>query len=259
MEAFLLKLVATPILAGGASLAGRRWGAEVGGWLLGIPFTSGPIVFFLALTPGPHFAAQAAIGVLAGTASQAAFALAYARVAVLGGGWAPSIVAASAAFLAVTAALNALRPELLPAFALAIAAAVIAIVLMPRARDASAAAPPLPWWDIPARMVVATAFVIALTEAAPALGSRLAGLLSPFPVYATVLSVFAHRLTGPASAVAVLRGLLAGLFGFALFFVTVALTLESRGIAFAFAVGLVIALAAQGVSLAIAHRYRFHR
>jgi hypothetical protein len=43
--ALALKLVLTPVLVGAASLAGRRWGSAIGGWLIGIPFTSGPIAF----------------------------------------------------------------------------------------------------------------------------------------------------------------------------------------------------------------------
>jgi hypothetical protein len=61
-----LKLVLTPLLVGLASLAGRRWGPEIGGWLLGAPFTSVPVAFFLALSPGQRFAATAALGIMAG-------------------------------------------------------------------------------------------------------------------------------------------------------------------------------------------------
>jgi hypothetical protein len=256
VENLLLKLVATPILVGAASLAGRRWGGEVGGWLIGIPFTSGPIVLFLALDAGTHFAAQAAVGVLAGTVSQAAFVLGYAWVA-LRAGWAPSLAAASAAFLLVTVVMNRFQFGAVVAFGLAIGSLVLALAVMPRVRGARSEPRRLPWWDIPARMVVATAFVLALTAAAPGLGPRLAGLLAPFPLYATVLSVFAHRLEGAAAAIAVLQGLLAGLFAFALFFFVVAVTLEPRGIAFAFIAALLVALAAQGVSLAATRRFRF--
>src|SRR5918992_6278593 len=78
VESLILKLVVTPALIGAASLAGRRWGAAVGGWLVGIPFTSGPIAFFLALDHGASFAASASVGMLVGTISQALFCLAYA-------------------------------------------------------------------------------------------------------------------------------------------------------------------------------------
>ena len=248
MEALVLKLVLTPVLVGAASMAGRRWGGGVGGWLVGIPFTSGPIAFFLALEPGPHFAADAAVGILAGTVSQAAFALAHAWVA-LRAGWPASLAAAAVAFLAVTAVLKLAAAALSVTTVLVLASLVLAIRVMPRARAHDEPAPRLPWWDIPARMLLATAFVIALTEAAPALGSRLAGLLAPFPLYATVLAAFAHRLQGAEAAIAVLRGLLLGLFAFAAFFISVALLLVPAGIAVAFAVAVAAAIVVQAGSL----------
>jgi hypothetical protein len=249
VEVFLLKLVLTPVLVGAASVAGRKWGAEVGGWLVGIPFTSGPIAFFLALDPGAHFASDAAAGILAGTACQVAFALAYAWIA-LRAGWTVCLAAATVAFLAIAAVLDVLRLNLAVTFTIALGSLLIALALMPRRRVARAGAGAPPWWDIPARMVVATIFVIALTSAAPALGAHLAGLLSPFPIYASVLTVFAHRLQGGDAAVGVLRGLVLGLFGFVAFFAAVALLLVPDGIAIAFSVALALALVVQAGSLA---------
>jgi len=72
-----VKVVVTPLLIGGASLAGQRFGHHVGGWLVGLPLTSGPVAFFLATEQGMAFARGAAVGMLAGTSSQVAFALAY--------------------------------------------------------------------------------------------------------------------------------------------------------------------------------------
>ena len=157
--------------------------------------------------------------------------------------------AAAAAFFAFTAVLRLANPGLPLSLAAALVSLVIAIFLMPRRTRSIADAAALPWWDIPARMVVATVFVVALTSAAPALGSRLAGLLSPFPLYATVLSVFAHRLQGAGAAIAVMRGLLLGLFAFTSFFLCVAALLVPAGIVVAFAGALAAALAVQTVSL----------
>ena len=81
MNSLLLKIFVTPTLIGSASLAGRRWGHSISGWLVALPLTTGPITFFLALTHGTSFAATAAAGTLAGGFSQAAFVLCYARLA----------------------------------------------------------------------------------------------------------------------------------------------------------------------------------
>lgn len=254
MGTLILKLTLTPLLIGGASLAGRRWGAEVGGWLVGIPFTSGPIAFFLAMGPGVHFASDAAVGIMAGAASQAAFALAYSW-ASLRFGWAACVGAATLAFAIATAVLAVIRTGPAVTLLLAVLSLVIGLAVLPRRQRKPAPSPaPSPWWDIPARMVVATAFVLALTGAAPMLGARLSGLLSPFPVYGAVLAVFAHRLQGVSAAVGVMRGLLLGLFSFAAFFAVLAMLLVPGGIAIAFTVAIAAALVLQAASLFIGRR-----
>lgn len=251
-----LKLVLTPLLVGLASLAGRRWGSEIGGWLVGIPFTSGPIAFFLALSPGPRFAAAAAAGIMAGTASQAVFCLLYSWVASRGGAWGPSLIVATAGFLAATFLLNLVLVPTWIAFAAMIAVLVVSIALMPGRGNSGHESLAFPRWDIPARMGVATAFVVALTAVAPLLGPRLAGLVAPFPLYATVLATFAHRIQGAAPAIGVLRGLLLGLFAFAAFFLTLAELLVGQGIALAFAAASLAVLLVQGASLAVGRRLR---
>jgi len=100
-------------------------------------------------------------------------------------------------------------------------------------------------------MAVTTALVLGLTGLAQALGPRLAGLLATFPLYATVLTVFAHRLEGPNPAVEVLRGLLLGLFSFAGFFVVLGGLIERVGVAPAFAAAGALALLVQAASLVL--------
>ncbi len=141
MDILVLKLALTPMLIAAASLAGRRWGPGVSGCLVGLPLTSGPVTFLLALSEGTGFAA------------------------------------------------------------------------------------------------------------ATALGPRLTGLLSPYPVFATVLAIFAHHLQGPRSAVSVMRGTLLGLFGFAGFFLVLSALIESAGIAPAFTAAVAVSLALQVSSL----------
>ena len=77
MDNLTLKLVVTPALIGAATLAGRRWGQSIGGWLVGLPLTTGPVAFFIALDHGESFAAAAVVGSLAGAVAEVAFRLAY--------------------------------------------------------------------------------------------------------------------------------------------------------------------------------------
>lgn len=253
VDTLALKLVLTPALIGAASLAGRRWGPAVSGWLVGLPFTSGPVTLFLALEQGSSFAASVAAGTLLGTAAQAAFCLAYASLPPRAT-WRLSVAAGAVGFAGVGLVLQRLAPALLPAAALALGALVVALALMPRAAPARGPAASRPRWDLPARMVLATALVLSLTALAPALGPRLTGLLSTFPVYASILAVFAHVLEGRPAGLAVLRGLLVGLFAFAAFFVVIAASIERAGVAIAFAAALALALAVQAASLRLVRR-----
>jgi hypothetical protein len=157
------------------------------------------------------------------------------------------VVSASAAFALVAGALQLLA---LPFGALAIGAfvsLVIALVALPAATS-RAVVVLSPRWDLPARMVIATALVLTITGLAALLGPRLSGVLASFPVYAAILTVFAHR-AGPGPAVQVLRGLLMGLFAFAGFFVVLGVLIERVGMAIAFAAAITCALAIQAMSL----------
>ena len=245
MDTLVLKLVVTPVLIGAASLAGRRWGQAVSGWFVGLPLTSGPIALFVALDHGAGFAAATAVGALAAATAEAAFCLAYAHTARRGR-WPLCLASACLAF-SVTAVI--LRPLTLPVIAVAaivFATLVLALRVMPAGSESPPAPPPR--WDLPVRMVTATLVVVAITEAAPALGPKLSGVLGAFPVYAAILTVFGHR-SGAASATQVLRGLLLGLFGFAGFFLVLALLIERAGLVLAFAGAVATTLAIQTVSL----------
>jgi hypothetical protein len=248
MATLLLKLLLTPLLIGLASLAGRRWGPAVGGWLVGLPLTSAPVAVVLTAEHGTDFAAAAALGILGGVASQAVFAVAYACVAELRGMWATLLVSL-VAFAACTVVLWRAPLPLVGMCAVAVIVLVAALAVLVRAAPSLAApvAVPLPRWDLPARVVLATAFVVLVTAVAGALGPRLSGLITPFPIYAAVLTLFAHRLLGPSAAVATLRGLVLGLFAFVAFFVVLAMALPRIGWA-AFAVAALAALAVQGLS-----------
>ncbi|MHB8779037.1 MAG: hypothetical protein ACYC6R_14960 [Anaerolineales bacterium] len=70
-----------PLIIGTASYAGRRYGPSISGWIVGMPLTSGPVIFFLALSHSASFAANAALGVLSGGLSLVAYALTYSWLA----------------------------------------------------------------------------------------------------------------------------------------------------------------------------------
>ena len=252
METLALKIVVTPVLILAASVAGRRWGQAVSGWFVGLPLTSGPIAFFVALEHGAGFAAATALGALAAAMAEAAFCLAYAHAA-RPGRWPLALAAACVAFAATAAVLQPLALPVIPLAAIVFAALAVARRLMPRGSEARAMPPPR--WDLPARMAIATLLVVLITEGAPTLGPRWSGVLAAFPVYAAILTVFGHR-SGPAAAVQVLRGLLLGLFGFAAFFLVLGSLIEGAGLALAFVAAIAVTAAIQTGSLVLVLRPR---
>jgi hypothetical protein len=242
-----LKLVITPVLILMASLASRRWGEAVGGWLIGLPLTSAPVAFFLAVEQGTGFAEQAAAGSLIGTAAQACFCVGYARTGERFG-WPTAFALGALSFAAGATVLQILRLPLTLLALIAIGTLVLSARLIPLA-PVQRRPVVVPRWDIPARMAVATAIVVTLTAFAAALGPRLSGVLATFPVFAAVLAVFAHRIQGAFAARQVLWGLLIGLFGFIGFFLVIGMTINTFGIAFAFITATLAALTIQGCSL----------
>lgn len=246
------KVVLTPLLIASASLAGRRWGAITSGWLLALPLTSGPIALFISLDLGPGAGTQVAAGSLVGATAQVAFSLAYA-VGSPRLGWRGCLAIASVAFVLAASIVPPVAPVVL--FALVIASAVVTLVLPPLRSgppDAALTGVRPGRWDIPARAVVATALVLAISGAAPLVGGHAAGILATFPVYISVLTTFAHRVGGPPQARGVLRGLVLGLPGFATFFLAVGALVEPVGILPAFAIALAAAVVINVAALALA-------
>jgi hypothetical protein len=243
---FVFKLLLVPAFLLALSLAGRRWGTAVTGWLVALPVVAGPIVFFIGLEQGEAFAAGAAHGTISGLASLALYCLVYSRVAAHAG-WVASLLSGWVAFFLSTYLLNRLPLTLPQSLLLALGALLAVFLLLPDPGE-EATPPETPSWEIAARMGVAVAIVLLLTALARPLGSHLAGLLVPFPVAATVLTVFTHHYQGGPSAIRLLRGLVPGLWTMALFFLVVAVTVERLGVGSSFALAAVADLLGHGGS-----------
>jgi hypothetical protein len=133
---------------------------------------------------------------------------------------------------------------------------LLVLCLMPRHIASLPVVRSLPALDIPARMIIATAFVVGLTAVAPTLGPRLTGLVAPFLLYAMILAAFAHHLDGPHSAIKVLKGLLLGLFSFAGFFVILAVLIGRVHVTLVFALAITVAIVMQSGSLWLLNRFQ---
>lgn len=234
----LLKLSLVPLLIYLVTLAGRRWGPAVAGWLSAFPIVAGPILLTLTLEQGAAFAARAAEGTLLAVVAILVFSLAYAWASVRCG-VAGSMALALLAWAGSVALLQAVLLPPGPAFVCVWCALLLTFKLFPDAAAGTGARRN----DLPWRMLAAAALVLAVTAGATRLGARLSGFFAMFPVMSTVLVGFAHAGSGRGSAVALLRGMVVGYFGFAVFCVTLAMQLREGAVGAAFALALGCALA----------------
>lgn len=235
----LLKLIVAPGLVAAVTLAVRRWGPAVGGWLSGMPVVAGPVLVFFAVEQGTAFAARAAHATLAGLVGTVVFTTIYALLSVRRP-WPACLAIGWLGFGATAAVLFALEPTLAASLAGLFAATVVGRRLLPRVEPPAgpAAAPP---GDLPLRLLATATLVVVLTAVAGRLGPLLSGLINAFPVLTTVITAFTHAQRGSAATIAFVYGFLRAIIGFGSFCFALALTVDRFGLA----AGLGCALAAQ--------------
>ena len=200
MGILALKLTLTPGVIAGATLAARRFGPTIGGWLIGRPVTAGPVLLVLALEHGARFADRVAVGLVAGVAAQAAFVLGYAWACRRGGGWRAALATATASFAATGALLVLPHPRFGTVAACSLALLAVGLLLLPP--DAVRLSPARPRHDLPLRIALATSLLLLITTFATTLGAGLSGVVTVYPLLSTLLAVFAHRSDGPRAALA---------------------------------------------------------
>ncbi len=245
MDAILvLKIALAPALILGASMAGDRWGNTVSGWFVGLPLTSAPVIFLLALERGVDFASVSALGTTLGIVSLSAFSLTYAWLSLrLRLGWPYAIAAGWGVFFLSSLILEVVSVPLIIAFTGVSAWLVLVAKLFPLAPESMGKQNHRSGrWDVAARLAAAISLVFLITENAPFLGPRLSGLLTPFPIYTSVLAVAIHRSQGAAQAVKFTRGATVSLFTPAMFFLIVGTTITSQGVGVAYVLAISVSL-----------------
>jgi hypothetical protein len=233
VTAFLLfKLALVPAAVWGASIAARRWGHAVSGYLGGFPMIGGPITLFLALDLGPEFAARSALVTLAAVLGQASHLLTFSIVGRAAGPVA-ALLAGWMAYASVSSGVGRLPLVPLTALALAVAGLAAAWRFLPRPRDV-ATLPSVPPFELWLRLGAALALATVILLGANTLGPTVSGVLLSMPITGSIMPPFTLKLYGVDALARLLRGFVTGLSGFVAFFFIVAVALVPLGVAAAF-------------------------
>ena len=242
-----LKLCLVPALVASVTLATRRWGPSIGGWLTALPVIAGPTLCFYAIEQGNAFAAEAAHGTLIGLVAVAAHSVTYARCCQRWS-WLPSLFIGWFAFGFVTAVFYIAQPSLLGSLVVALVSFVVAkrvlpghqLVLPSSAHTAR---------DLLLRMSAALGLVLALTSLADRLGPVLSGFLTPFPVATAIIAAFTQVELGPDAVVSYFHGFVPALNSFALFCFVLSWALGRWSLLLAVAAALSVQLVIQAFNL----------
>lgn len=245
-----LEVILAPLLVAASLLVSRRWGERLGGLVSALPAIAGPVLLIDAEQHGAPFAAKAAVGTLFGLVALSGFAAAY--------GWASLrvrwalCVAAGWMVAAGIAVLVASAPSSTPlAFGAACLSLAAAHAVLTGAGAGTRPVARLPSFELPLRMASTALLIVALVAVGDLLGPQLGGILVALPALASVLAAFTHARHGSTSVRELLRGMLQGMAGFAVFCALVALLAGRAGTAPTFLLAAAGALVTQASSAAL--------
>lgn len=238
--ALLLRIAVPPVLVALMSLAARKWGPTIGGLIMGLPWMTGPVLFFLAYDKGPEFAVAACTGIELAVVGIAGYVLAFGFLA-RHAPWPVCLVGSVTTYFLIGRFAQELTINLWQATLLGVAALIATYLLLPKPRTATFPGR-LPWWDIPARMLATFCLVAIIMTTADRLGPRVSGIVSSYPVILTVIGSFTLSQWGPDAVLRVLRGMTLSLMAFSGFFLVVGYALPTLGLVPSFALGAITAI-----------------
>jgi hypothetical protein len=238
----LLKLALVPTVVWLGSVAARKWGHAVGGYLGGMPLVGGPITLYIALDHGTAFAAKLSLVTLAAVAGQAAHLMLFAFVGRRFG-WLPALLTGWLGYALVGALLAHLVFPPWVALGYAAGGLLLAWRLLPRTRE-NVPLPAIPRIELALRLAAALALATFLLLGAATFGPVWSGVLMSVPITGSVLPPFTLKLYGAQALARLQRGFITGLTGFTSFFFVLSVALVPLGITVAFALAVAAAIAA---------------
>jgi hypothetical protein len=226
-----------------ATVLAEKSGPLVAGLIIAMPISVGPTYVMLALTTGPRFVADSALGSIAANAAVAVFGTVYVLLArrmpmplslslalaawfgtaLLEQRWdpAPGVLVAFSSFM-------------LLAGSFATRHAVAGRKLLAGAKR---------WYDLPLRAAFVGVFAGALVTISYLIGPGWTGLLAAFPLVLTTSIVLMHPRVGAAATAAVIATAVQGIVIYPLAFLLLHVFSESWGTWWALGAGLALIMA----------------
>jgi hypothetical protein len=237
-----LRIVIGPLGVLGGTVAQRRLGPAVAGLVIGLPLTSLPLLWLVALQHGAAFTGSMTDAILIGSMVEGLVLWCYAKMTTR----LSPVLALLSAFAIFASAVT-----LVGMFHFS---AVIAGLL-----TAAGFALALRWWPetspeevegngrtrLVMRVVAATVFTIIIVTMAAKLGALLAGLVDALPMTTMLMAFMTHQEQGPDATSQFIRGVLRGSFSWVISTVVLAEVLRTGHVLLAFGVSLLSALIVQ--------------
>lgn len=214
-------------LVAASTMAARAWGHGIGGVVSAFPLIVGPTLLLAALRRDAAFAATMATATLFGIVALSGFVLVYGRSSRRCG-WLLSLGLAWTAAAVLGMLAGAVGGGLFSGLLAATVSPALAYAALPRRQQLDVRAS-FPSWELPARIAVTALLVVGLTVTGDWFGPTVAGIFAALPTLASVLAVFTHARHGHDALIAMLRGMLGGLWTFVTFCALIAVLIEPLG------------------------------
>jgi hypothetical protein len=238
----VLRIIIGPLGVLVGTVAQRRLGPAVGGLVIGLPLTSLPLLWLVALQRGGSFTGSMTNAILIGSISEGFVLWAYAKmttrctpmVALLG---------ALGVFAVSVSAIGIFHFSAVIAGLLSSAGLVLALRCWPESSTDVVVQNVRS--RLALRVIAATVFTIVLVSMAGKLGAVLSGLVDALPMTTMLMAFMTHQEQGPDATSQFIRGVLRGSFSWVISTVVLAGVLATGHVMLAFGLSLLTALLVQ--------------
>jgi hypothetical protein len=238
----LLRILLAPVAVLVGTVAQRRFGHAISGLIVGLPLTSLPLLWLVALQHGTAFASSMTGALLVGSIAEAVVLWLYARLTMHAS---PMFALAGTlgAFAIVAGAVNFLKLSAILAAVITAVGFAIALRLWPsNAKNTSTQSGRSRLW---LRLVLSAVFTLVIVSLAGRLGPVVSGLVDALPAMSLMMAFMTHQEHGASASSAFLHGVTRGSFSYVVAMLVLAETLRSGNLVLAFTMAMGAALVVQ--------------